>query len=165
MTRRGKTRLYRPRGGQSKHPVKGTAFIQITTLCLGILTWPATAADRIPAELTGIWETGDAVFTEAEALSEGQAIYLRSDGRGMMIGGPPPIGFMLEAVYDPGEKVIRVRMQLEDQAPCEDGMIFHDPDTATLNTDVAFKRRLERLPPAWSAYVDRKPAACPFAQN
>lgn len=123
------------------------------------------AADRIPPELTGIWETNDAVFSNKDALFEGQAIYLREDGRGMMIGGPPPIGFMFESEYDPDLNILRIKFQPEDPGLCVDGEIAHDPATATLDTGTEFKRRRDRLPSHWDKYMDRSPIKCPIEQR
>lgn len=140
-------------------------FIRTLLFCLGIQVCQAMAADRIPPELTGIWESENAVFNDKDTLFEGQAIYLREDGRGMMIGGPPPIGFMFEAEYDPGRNILQIKFQPEDQPSCQDGEISHDPKTATLDADVEFKRRRDRLPSHWGKYMDRSPIKCPIEQR
>lgn len=131
----------------------------------GLSTDHTLAQDNIPPQLTGIWADEGAVFSDELALFEGTAIYLRSDGSGMMIGGPPPIGFRFQARYDADNKTIRIRYRFQTDGPCRDSVIRYDPGTAKLQSDVEFKRRVEQLPPAWSAELDRRPSTCSITER
>ena len=59
------------------------------------------ACDVIPEAVAGIWTSEDAVLNE-RLLVEGVAVYLRSDGLGGIVGGPPPLGYQIYASYSQG---------------------------------------------------------------
>jgi hypothetical protein len=122
---------------------------------------PVQAEDALPPELVGIWASDGAVFNERGALFEGQAVYLRADGRGMLIGGPPPIGVQLISRYDAQRKVLVVRIfSGEEPGKCADGEFAHDPAAKTLNNSTKLHQRNAGLPPGWVEYIGRKPARC-----
>lgn len=122
------------------------------------LSSPGMANDTIPPELVGIWASEGSVLNDRHALFEGQGIYLRADGRGMVIGGPPPIGALFISRYDERKKVLTFRV--EGAEKCVDGEAAYDPTTKTLDGGVKLHRRVDGMPTYWEEYLGRKAVRC-----
>jgi hypothetical protein len=127
-----------------------------------LLATPGMANDGIPPDLIGIWASEGSAFNDNHALFEGQGIYLRADGRGMLIGGPPPIGVLFISRYDEQRKALVLRFFFEAEEPgeCVDGELTHDPTAETLDIGVKLHRRIADIPPDWEEYLGRKAVPC-----
>jgi hypothetical protein len=103
------------------------------------------AAEPIPTELVGVWAT-DIAKMRGYALFEGQAIYLKSDGSGALIGGPPPIGFKITAAFDPATSELEITAH-EGQQRAIVGKLKYDPNSKTLSwpTDAPLHRRYSEI--------------------
>jgi hypothetical protein len=112
------------------------------------LAIPGMANDTVPPELVGIWASEGSVLNDRHALFEGQGIYLRADRRGMMIGGPPPIGVLFISRYDEKKKVLTFRV--EGPGKCVDGEAAYDPKAKTLDGGVKLRRRVAGMPAYWA---------------
>lgn len=134
------------------------AAVLISTAFLSI---PSMASDPIPPELTGIWESEDSVFNDRHALFEGQGVYLRQDGKGMLIGGPPPIGVLFISRYDEEKNALLLRaFNGEVPGECFDGVLTYDPIAETLDIGVKLRRRIAGMPLDWEEYLERRPIPC-----
>jgi hypothetical protein len=95
-------------------------------------TWavPSPAADVIPAHLVGIWATKNSVM-RGTALFEGMALYLGADGRGGIVGGPPPIGVQIAAVFNQASNQLTFEM-IEGRKVVGRGSLDYDPATQSI---------------------------------
>ena len=89
--------------------------------------------DVIPEHLIGVWTTDNAVL-QGEALFEGTAVYLGADGKGAIVGGPPPIGVRIVAVYDPDRELIEYQM-IENGKTVGKGRLVYNPTQYTIAID------------------------------
>jgi len=136
--------------------------IAIALFATASLAVPSMAdADAIPPELTGIWESEGAVFN-GHALIEGQGVYLRADGRGMLIGGPPAIGVLFIGRYDKGKNALNIRYFSGPGGPnkCVDMEMIYDPAAATIHAGVELHRRTAEMPPYFQQYIVNAPVGC-----
>lgn len=122
---------------------------------------PSMANDAIPPELTGIWGSEGSVFN-GHALFEGQGVYLRADGRGMLIGGPPAIGVLFISRYDREKNVLTIRYFSGPGGPnkCVDMELTYDPAKATIHAGVELHRRTAEMPPYFLQYIVSEPVGC-----
>lgn len=118
-------------------------------------------SDLIPPEIIGVWTSEGAVLSKEGGLFEGQALYLRPDGKGSMIGGPPPIGINIAGTFDPATNRLTLRFSLDKSQPCRETSIAYDAQTKSLNApSLRLKRHLDQVP-AWLAPdFDRDPTPC-----
>lgn len=81
----------------------------VSILCLAAAASASvgSAADVIPPELVGVWATESSLL-KGPLLIEGQALYLSSDGRGALIGGPPPVSYKIVASFDAASNAVEV---------------------------------------------------------
>lgn len=90
------------------------------------------AADPIPAELVGVWANDGAVL-KGSLLFEGQALYLGADGVGAVVGGPPPIGIKIQAVFDTATNSINFDL-IEHGKVIGHGHASYDPGQKTIDS-------------------------------
>lgn len=125
-------------------------------MCIIFFNACAMAATSIPPELEGIWATNGAVF-KGEALMNGQALYLDSDGTGASLGGD-------------GKAVIGVRIAVTSYSPTTNtfafdvtengkvmhsGMLTYDPTRKIIFAPQDPKQTYERRYPTMSALIRR----------
>jgi hypothetical protein len=127
-------------------------------------TW---APELIPPAIVGVWTSEGAVLRNQGALFEGQALYLRSDGQGAMIGGPPPIGFSVVSTFDSATNRLTVRFSPEKGQPCREVSIVYDPQAKLLNLapGTLLRRHLDKVPAWLSRDFDHSPAHCGQDRN
>ncbi len=107
-----------------------------------------SAAVAIPAELAGIWATEGARFS-GEALMQGQALYLGTDGVGASIGGDGKavIGIRLDVTaYDPGTQKLLVAYSDQGRVVFR-GQLSYDPIRKILSSNPApqYQRYFETM--------------------
>jgi hypothetical protein len=107
-------------------------------------TWAVAspAADAIPAHLVGVWATKNSVMRGA-ALFEGMALYLGADGRGGIVGGPPPIGVQIIAAFNHATNQLTVEM-IDSGKPVQRGSFDYDPATQSIIANGPQKQSLYR---------------------
>lgn len=106
---------------------------------LWLTAWPCFAQEAIPPHLVGVWASDDAVL-KGELLFEGTAVYLDSKGIGAVVGGPPPIGFLIRSRFNAASNTITFD-GLEDGKVILTSSMAYDPAT---NTILADKKPLHR---------------------
>lgn len=113
-----------------------------TTLCLTLMCNIGHADDPIPQNLVGIWATEDAVL-KGTFLFEGEALYLDSNGVGMIVGGPPPIGIRVDCEF----LAIDSTLKCELIGPQGEAVIANLPFDNVTNTILSTngKRKLDRI--------------------
>ncbi|RST46319.1 hypothetical protein [Variovorax sp. DXTD-1] len=106
-------------------------YLLVAAAILSALTTSA-AAESIPAELVGVWANDGAVL-KGSLLFEGQALYLGADGIGALVGGPPPIGMKIQAVFDTATNRINFDL-IENEKVIGHGRAIYDPNRKTIGS-------------------------------
>ena len=106
---------------------------------LWLTAWPCCAQEAIPPHLVGVWASDGAVL-KGELLFEGTAVYLDGKGVGAVLGGPPPIGFIIRSRYNAASNTITFD-GLENGKVVLTGSMVYDPATNTLVADKKLLRR------------------------
>lgn len=117
----------------------------ILAVAFCLVAFPALGSEQIPEQLVGIWATEDAVL-QGPYLFEGQALYLDADGTGAIIGGPPPIGFPINATYNSKTGQVDFNV-IENGTEAQSGSIDYDPATKSVyfNPETKLKRRFKEF--------------------
>jgi hypothetical protein len=114
---------------------------------LWIYAAASSAADVIPPHLVGIWATDAAVF-RGTLLLEGEGLYLGADGIGVVIGGPPPIGYRIVATYSAPANTIFFEAT-EQGKTVGTGSMVYDPALNIIKVDKdkgpALRRRFDEF--------------------
>lgn len=101
---------------------------------------------KVSVELVGIWASENAVLKDGKWLMSGQALYLASDGSGAWVGGPPPVGVKISAIFDSSKNVLSVDL-IEREKVVKRQTALYDPNAKTLtfgsSTPVLLKRHSE----------------------
>jgi hypothetical protein len=107
--------------------------------------WAVTtvvAGDVIPPYLVGVWATQTSQLN-GSILSEGEALYLGADGIGAAVGGAPPKGVKITAVFSPFSNRIEYDA-IEAGNVVAHGSVKYDPATDSIDTGHAQSHRLYR---------------------
>jgi hypothetical protein len=111
-------------------------------LCALFLAGCAPDHDALPASLVGVWASDGAVLN-GEALIEGHAIYLESDGSGAMLFGPPAIGIKVLATFDSSTNVIDL-MMFENEKAVGNSTAILNPASGTIQSGKNHSQTLHR---------------------
>ena len=116
----------------------------------------ATAQDPVPSHLVGVWATAETELRQLVFFDRGSAIYLDSDGKGLVIGGPPPIGFEISATYSASTNTIDY-LVIENGKSLGSRIMYYDPSEEAIYMDKAKKSgRFLRRSSAWPYEAIRK---------
>ena len=99
-------------------------------LCLSACA--TTPAPTVPAELVGIWASDNAVLKDGKWLTSGEVLYLMDDGKGALVGGPPPIGMKVTASFDSTKNILTVDV-IDREKVLRHQTVPYDPNAKTLN--------------------------------
>jgi hypothetical protein len=130
---------------QGFHPSGGNMIRTFALIAL-LLASPVYAGEEvIPSNIAGIWATNNSILREG-LLFEGEGLYLDSDGVGVVIGGPPPIGVRITATYDQSTNVISYQMT-EDGKITGQGSLVYDParKVIVITKDSELHKRFDRV--------------------
>lgn len=113
-------------------------------IALWLTAWPCFAQEAIPSDLVGVWANDGAVL-KGQLLFEGTAVYLDSNGIGAVVGGPPPIGFLINARFNAATHMIDFD-GLENGIVMTRGSMIYDPTTKSILADKrVLRRRFEEI--------------------
>ena len=123
-----------------RHAMK--RHLLVAAAMLGAMTTGATAAEPIPADLVGVWASDSAVL-KGSLLFEGQALYLGADGVGALVGGPPPIGIKIQAVFNSATNSLHFDL-IEHGKVIGHGSASYDPSQKVIDSGGARHELLRR---------------------
>jgi hypothetical protein len=115
---------------------------QLLILAGGSWAGAAAADDVIPPYLVGVWATQSSRL-QGSLLSEGEALYLGADGSGAAVGGAPPKGVKIAAVFSPFSNRIEFDA-IEAGKVVAHGSVKYDPATDSIDTGHSQSHRLYR---------------------
>jgi hypothetical protein len=85
----------------------------------------------LPVDLTGVWATDDAVLDGA-LVQSGGAFYFDGEGRGFLVGGPPPIGAPVEVSFSTATNRLTLTIRIPDDPAIPGGTLEYDSKSKVL---------------------------------
>lgn len=153
----------------------GAIAVALLATCAAAIHSTASAADRVPAGLTGAWSNEALTYT---GNNEQTTLYLQADGHGLLIGSqaasrldgaddgkPPPravVGFPVDATVDGVTLTLQPFVPGQKQVAPDPRMRFacvHDAANATLTCTgpdrkaMVMQRRGDTIPPEMAAML------------
>jgi hypothetical protein len=113
-----------------------------------------TGCGTIPRELVGEWATPESKF-QNDALSKGEAVYICTNGRVLIMGAPPPIGTEGKASYHDSRHLLSIFVEANPNEGLDvpiKARLVYDPQAKTLTGGVGtdeksvFTRRRDFVP-------------------